>query len=174
MDLMKIDIPLVVVGKKTAYMNFLKIQIKKLNFDPNKIIFLDDVSMNELPIIYKLSSLFVYPSIFEGFGIPILEALFSKTPVVTSKGGCFSEAGGSESIYINPLSIKEIKNAILKIQKNLGLQKKMKEIVVNVAILLDKLLLNKSINNRRQKIIKNSKKNLGNCLIRFEYFKLFL
>lgn len=102
MDLMKIDIPLVVVGKKTAYMNFLKIQIKKLNFDTNKIIFLDNVSINELPVIYKLSSLFVYPSIFEGFGIPILESLYCKTPVISSNGSCFSEAGGPHSKYVDP------------------------------------------------------------------------
>jgi glycosyltransferase involved in cell wall biosynthesis len=99
---MKIDIPLVVVGKKTAYMNFLKIQIKKLNFDTNKIIFLDNVSINDLPVIYKLSSLFVYPSIFEGFGIPILESLYCKTPVISSNGSCFSEAGGLHSKYVDP------------------------------------------------------------------------
>ena len=50
----------------------------------------------------------LYPSIFEGFGLPILESLFSKTPVITSKGGCFSEIGGKYSIYINPLSDKEL------------------------------------------------------------------
>ena len=107
MDLMKIDIPLVVVGKKTAYKNFLKIQIKKLNFDPNKIIFLDNVSINELPAIYKLSSLFVYPSIFEGFGIPILESLYCKTPVISSNGSSLSEAGGPHSKYIDPDNYEE-------------------------------------------------------------------
>jgi glycosyltransferase involved in cell wall biosynthesis len=101
MSVMKIDVPLVVVGKKTQYMNFLKIQMKKINFDSKKILFLEDVSIDELPIIYSLSSLFLYPSLFEGFGIPILEALYCKTPVISSKGSCFQEAGGDFSKYID-------------------------------------------------------------------------
>ena len=64
-------------------------------------------------------------SIFEGFGIPILEALFCKTPVITSKDGCFSEAGGPNTKYINPLSIQELKEAIGEILNSSDLQKKM-------------------------------------------------
>jgi len=108
MTKMKNDTPLVVVGKKTQYMNFIKVQIKKINFNPDKIIFLNDVSIQDLPGIYQLSTLFIYPSFFEGFGIPIIEALNSKVPVITSKEGCFKEAGGEKSIYINPNDVEEI------------------------------------------------------------------
>ena len=108
MTKMQNDIPLVVVGKKTQYMNFIKVQIKKINFNPDKIIFLNDVSIEDLPGIYQLSTLFIYPSFFEGFGIPIIEALNSKVPVITSKEGCFKEAGGEKSIYINPNDVEEI------------------------------------------------------------------
>ena len=108
MTLMKIKAPLVVVGKKTKYMNFINIQLKKLKFDPSQIIFLHDVSVEDLPGIYQLSSLFVYPSIFEGFGIPILEALCCGIPVITTKGGCFSEAGGKYSMYVDPLNMEEL------------------------------------------------------------------
>lgn len=108
MTKMKEDIPLVVVGKKTKYMNFLSVQLKKLNFDPSKILFLHDVSIEELPGIYQLASLFVYPSIFEGFGIPILEALSCGIPVITSKDGCFIEAGGKHSVYIDPLNEEQL------------------------------------------------------------------
>ena len=118
MTLMKNKVPLVVVGKKTKYMNFIKVQLKKLKFNPSSILFLNDVSVEELPGIYQLSSLFVYPSIFEGFGIPIIEALFSKTPVITTKGGCFIEAGGENSKYINPLSVVDMKKAIIKIKES--------------------------------------------------------
>ena len=72
-----------------------------------------------------LAQIMIYPSIFEGFGIPILESLFSKIPVITSKGGCFSEAGGPNSKYINPLSIEEMKEAILEIQSSTKLQNSM-------------------------------------------------
>ena len=127
MDIMKIDIPLVVVGKKTAYMNFLKIQIKKLNFDTNKIIFLDKVSINELPAIYKLSSLFVYPSVFEGFGIPILESLYCKTPVISSNGSCFNEAGGPYSKYVDSDNKEEFAFQIEECLTNEKLRNEMME-----------------------------------------------
>ena len=86
-----------------------------------------NIKIDELAAIYQTAEMLIYPSIFEGFGIPILEALFSKTPVITSKGSCFSEAGGKNSIYINPLSKYEIKDAVLKIQSSPELKLKMKE-----------------------------------------------
>ncbi len=67
----------------------------------------------------------IYPSLFEGFGIPIIEALFSKTPVITSTGSCFTEAGGPDSIYIEPTDEKALKEAIQKIKKNPKLRDEM-------------------------------------------------
>ena len=75
----------------------------------------------------------IYPSVFEGFGIPILEALFSKTPVITSQGGCFSETGGEDSIYINPLSVSEMTSAITKITTDTNLRNTMIEKGYNYA-----------------------------------------
>ena len=75
--------------------------------------------------IYQNAQMLIYPSIFEGFGIPILEALFSKTPVITSKDGCFTEAGGTFSKYINPLSVEQMKETILEILNSKELQEKM-------------------------------------------------
>ena len=127
MTLMKIKAPLVVVGKKTKYMNFINIQLKKLKFDPSQIIFLHDVSVEDLPGIYQLSSLFVYPSIFEGFGIPILEALCCGIPVITTKGGCFSEAGGKYSMYVDPLNMEELAH---KMDECLTYSKKREKMII--------------------------------------------
>ena len=69
----------------------------------------------ELAGIFQMASLFIYPSLFEGFGIPIIEALFSKTPVITSKGGCLPEAGGPDSLYIEPENPEEMLDAMKKI-----------------------------------------------------------
>jgi glycosyltransferase involved in cell wall biosynthesis len=109
---MKNDLPIVVVGKKTKYYNFLKVQMQKLKIDENRIIFLKDVSIEELPAIYQMASVFVYPSHFEGFGIPIIEALHSEVPVITSRGGCFAEAAGPGSKFIDPDDPEEIGEAI--------------------------------------------------------------
>ena len=84
--------------------------LSSLHFLIRKILFLHDVSIEELPGIYQLASLFVYPSIFEGFGIPILEALSCGIPVITSKDGCFIEAGGKHSVYIDPLNEEQLAN----------------------------------------------------------------
>jgi len=84
----------------------------------NKIIILENVNLNELAAIYQMASIFIYPSVFEGFGIPIIEALNSGVPVITTLGGCFSEAGGEYSTYINPTDIEEINESILFLLNN--------------------------------------------------------
>jgi glycosyltransferase involved in cell wall biosynthesis len=104
----EIDNQLVIIGKKTAYFTEINTYILENNLQ-NKVIFLENVELKELASIYRMATVFIYPSVFEGFGIPIIEALYSKTPVITSKGGCFSEAGGENSIYIDPLNPEELR-----------------------------------------------------------------
>ncbi|ANW96830.1 glycosyl transferase family 1 [Wenyingzhuangia fucanilytica] len=115
---------LVVVGKETAYTEKVKAFIKANQME-DRIHFLQGVAMDELAMIYQMASIFIYPSIFEGFGIPIVEALYSKTPVISSKGSCFSEAGGPDSIYIEPHNDMALKQAILDIEESEILQNKM-------------------------------------------------
>jgi len=55
---------------------------------------------SELPALMQSATLFLYPSLFEGFGLPIVEALAAGVPVITSEGGCFPEAGGPDTIYV--------------------------------------------------------------------------
>ncbi len=111
------DIPLVVVGKKTKYCSEIENFIVK-NKMQQQVHFLKDVAIKELAAIYKLTTIFVYPSLFEGFGIPIIEALFSKTPVITSNTSCFPEAGGDFSVYVDPLNETDIKEKILFLWNN--------------------------------------------------------
>jgi len=108
------NINLVVVGKETKYTEEIKEFISSNKME-NRVLFLKNVSMPELASIYQLADLFVYPSIFEGFGIPIIEALFSKTPVISSTGSCFSEAGGDYSWYVEPGNSSELKLAIVEL-----------------------------------------------------------
>ncbi|MDQ0476334.1 glycosyltransferase family 1 protein [Chryseobacterium sp. MDT2-18] len=110
-------IPLVVVGKKTKYFKKIEKYILKHQLK-SQIIFLENVSMEELAAIFKLADIFVYPSFFEGFGIPVIEALFSETPVITSNVSCLPEAGGKDSVYINPHDVEDIKAKILFLWNN--------------------------------------------------------
>ena len=121
----KIDIPLVVVGRKTDHTRQLEEIAERLKLSA-QLHFLNQVETADLPAIYQQAQLFIYPSVFEGFGIPILEALCSETPVITSKGSCFEETGGEYSLYIHPQNTQEIGNAIQKILNDSSLRKTMK------------------------------------------------
>jgi glycosyltransferase involved in cell wall biosynthesis len=120
----KIDIPLVIVGRATKYKNEIINLARKEGLD-KQIIFLHNVPTDDLPKIYQMAKVFVYPSIFEGFGIPIVEALHSKVPVISSKGSCFIEAGGNSSIYVDPTDPEELAESIYKVLNNSALTAKM-------------------------------------------------
>lgn len=107
----KLDLHLVIVGKATPYLEEIR-QYAKENGLADRLTVLHNVSYEDLPLLYRAAKLFVYPSIFEGFGIPIIEALYSGVPVVTSKGSCFREAGGSESMYADPYDSEELAQCI--------------------------------------------------------------
>lgn len=121
----KIDIPFVVVGRKTDYTRQLEEIAEKWKLSA-QIHFLYNVETNDLPAIYQQAQLFIYPSVFEGFGIPILEAICSEIPVITSIGSCFEETGGGYSLYIHPQNSQEIGDAIQKVLSDSNLQKTMK------------------------------------------------
>ncbi len=111
------DIQLVIIGKKTKYSANIENYIIENNMQ-NQVFFLNGISIIELAIIYQLATIFIYPSLYEGFGIPIIEALFSKTPVITSNRSCLPEAGGPDSIYVNPENSEDIKTALLSLWKD--------------------------------------------------------
>jgi glycosyltransferase involved in cell wall biosynthesis len=72
------------------------------------------VDDQDLPALYSGALVFVYPSLYEGFGFPVLEAMACGTPVVTSNTSSLKEITGSAGILIDPLSIESIKQGILK------------------------------------------------------------
>ena len=122
----KIDIPLVIVGRETKYTIELLKLAEKMKIS-TQIHFLHHVETIDLPAIYQLAQLFIYPSIFEGFGIPILEALCSGTPVITSTGSCFKEAGGEFSMYVQPQNSQKIGSTIIKVLTDSEFQETMKK-----------------------------------------------
>jgi glycosyltransferase involved in cell wall biosynthesis len=78
---------------------------------------LQNADFADFPALYQAAQLFLLPSYFEGFGIPIIEALHSGVPVLTSEGSCFAEAGGENSIYLPPddvyMWIQNIQKALI-------------------------------------------------------------
>jgi glycosyltransferase involved in cell wall biosynthesis len=120
------DIPLVVVGKKKSHFKKVKQFISK-NKLQKRVLFLENVPGEDMPAIYRSAEIFIYPSLFEGFGIPILEALTCKTPVITTQGGCFAEAGGKDSIYIDPTNHELLAGEIKRLIASPELRKNMAE-----------------------------------------------
>tara|TARA_B110000438_G_scaffold66088_1_gene66594 strand:- start:11735 stop:12859 length:1125 start_codon:yes stop_codon:yes gene_type:complete len=113
---------LIIIGDGKSYMKKCQKYIKTNNLQ-KRTKFLSGLDIEEMAGIYQQAKMLIYPSIFEGFGIPIIEALFSKIPVITTKQGCFKEAGGPASIYIDPLSEDEITSAINLIENDHKLRK---------------------------------------------------
>ncbi|MGL4780535.1 MAG: glycosyltransferase family 4 protein [Bacteroidales bacterium] len=116
--------PLVAVGRPTPYMNEVKQYIKENGLE-NLVTFLHGVPFGDLPAIYQQATIFVYPSFFEGFGIPIIEALYSGIPVIAATGSCLEEAGGPDSIYVNPNSVEQMRDAMSYLINNPDQRNKM-------------------------------------------------
>lgn len=95
------DIHLVAVGKKTKYADKVKKQADKIGVS-HRLHLLSGVNDDELNVIYKNAEVFVYPSRYEGFGIPIIEAIFCGLAVVACTGSCLEEAGGPDCSYVSP------------------------------------------------------------------------
>ncbi|MBW8358981.1 MAG: glycosyltransferase family 4 protein [Weeksellaceae bacterium] len=111
------DIPLVVVGRKTNFYKKVFGYIKKHKMQ-GQVQFLEGLTMDELAGLYKIADVLVYPSFFEGFGIPVIEALFSGTPVITSNTSSLPEAGGPDSMYVDPANTDDLRSKIFFLWSN--------------------------------------------------------
>ena len=106
------DFHIVIVGRKTKYYRDIMKRIQGKSY-ASRVHFLSGVPNNDLYAIYQQAQCFVYPSRYEGFGIPIIEAIQSGLPVVAALGSCLEEAGGEACLYVDPDDVEGMKNAIL-------------------------------------------------------------
>ena len=121
----ELQIPMVIIGKGKHYKNRLKKRAEKLKI-AEKIIWIENMDNNDhLQAFYQKASIFIYPSVYEGFGIPIIEAILCKTPVITSNTSSLPEAGGPASWYIDPLNAKQMASGIKKILTDKNFRKQM-------------------------------------------------
>lgn len=119
----EIDIPLVVVGKGGAYKEKVTAYIAEQKFK-DKIVFVFDelnavgkrafIETEDFPALYQLSTAMIYPSFYEGFGMPIIEAMSGGVPVITSTTSCMPEIGGNAAFYANPNSPEEMAEGFRK------------------------------------------------------------
>lgn len=128
----KINVPLVIVGKQLADSHFDRlnpwnrdlIKAEELTQGDKRIFKLGFVSKEELTTIYNMATLCALPSFYEGFGLPVLEAMSCGCPVLTAKNGSLEEVGGKAVFYINPQDLDGIANGIGEIYFNPKLREK--------------------------------------------------
>lgn len=130
------NLPLVVIGEGGTYKQKVKQFILENKLD-KQVIFLSESATaqstigfktsQDFPAIYQCATAMIYPSFYEGFGIPVLEALWSRLPVITSYFSSLPEAGGEGSCLINPGNPEEIAGAIEKICSDSNFAENMKQ-----------------------------------------------
>jgi len=118
------QIKLVIVGQKGWKS---KAFFQELDKHPNKsdIILTGYVSKTELMSLYAHSLSFIYPSIYEGFGLPILEAMSCGTPVITANNSSLPEVGGDAAIYFETKKAEDLNSKMIEITQNETLREEM-------------------------------------------------
>lgn len=113
-----------VLGGKTDY--FYK-RLKKFTEDNHipRVVFSDHIDDDHLPVVYREAKLYVFPSLYEGFGLPPLEAMARNVPVASSNSSCLPEILGDAACYFDPRGISEVAEAIEKVLEDFDLREKL-------------------------------------------------
>lgn len=130
---LKADIPLVMAGKALSEKGFDaanpwnadRVQLEKLINGEKSIFRLGFIPTDDLVGLYKSAQVFVMPSLYEGFGLPILEAMSCGCPVITTKEGSLPEVAGDAAYYVDAYSVESISKGIEAVFKNQRLQKEL-------------------------------------------------
>ncbi|EDK35716.1 glycosyltransferase family 4 protein [Clostridium kluyveri] len=115
---------LVIAGKKGESYAIYKERTEKLNIS-DKVLFPGFISIEHLPYIYNAAELFVYPSFYEGFGLPPIEAMACGIPVITSNTTSLPEVVGKGALLINPLNKTNLCEAMLEVLSDNNLKNKL-------------------------------------------------
>ena len=118
------NLQLITVGGNGWDYGKVKEQVKTLGLE-NRVHFLGYVSDDLLRLLYRKAVVFVYPSLFEGFGLTVLEAMASSCPVITSNVTSLPEVSGDAAILINPEDVDELSTSIVLVSTNKKIREQM-------------------------------------------------
>ena len=118
------SIKLVAIGKTTSYLSILQEFIRNNKLE-SRVIIINDFPQKYLPALYAGAEIFIYPSLYEGFGIPVIEAMNIGIPVIAAKGSCLEEAGGPDSLYFNAKNEQELAAMIMRVAGDAALRERM-------------------------------------------------
>lgn len=123
---------LLIVGKESPYSKKLIELVKKYSLQ-QRVKFVGYVDIEDLPTIYGFSQCLIYPSLYEGFGFPVIEAMACEVQVLCSKASCLPEIGGDAAIYFNDNSEEGIKSSLLSYLNNNNIRKGKDKLDKNVS-----------------------------------------
>ena len=121
-----LDIPYVIIGKPTPYLLELKEYIGTHRMR-EQVYILDNVPDIDMPALYQQAMCMVYLSHYEGFGLPVIEAMASGCPVIASSVSCLPEIGENAALYCEPNDDSSLSNLILKVMNDTSLRKELAE-----------------------------------------------
>lgn len=124
--LLDVKLPLVIIGQPHFGFDEVFQTIRKLNLE-NRIIVLSDIQDHELPAFYRHAKLFIYPTWAEGFGMPLLEAMASGVPVISSNTTSIPEVVGDAGILVDPNDFLALGNVIQRLLSDNQLYQEIKE-----------------------------------------------
>jgi glycosyltransferase involved in cell wall biosynthesis len=131
----KVNVPLVMVGKSLSSKNFDHsnkwnsdlVEVQMLAEQNKNVHILGFVPTEDLVTLYNLATMFVFPSVYEGFGLPIVEAMQSGCPVIITREGCMPEVGGDAAFYFDGYDTDSLIDAISQVYHSEKLQKELAE-----------------------------------------------
>ncbi|MHB8168722.1 MAG: glycosyltransferase family 4 protein [Thermoleophilia bacterium] len=119
-----LPIRLVVAGLSREAKNQFQTFVSEMSLD-GQVILLGFITEQDLVALYHGADVFLYPSLYEGFGMPVLEAMVCGTPVITTSAGSIPEVAGDATLFVDPKNPEEIAHAILQIISDTELRNRM-------------------------------------------------
>ena len=123
---LKRDVQLALVGKQVREFNELLVLIEALGIQ-DKVVWTGFAPVEDLPYLYSGAEVFVYPSLYEGFGLPPLEAMACGTPTITSSTSSIPEVVGKSALFFNPFDASQLAEALYKVLTNEELRQRLSE-----------------------------------------------
>jgi glycosyltransferase involved in cell wall biosynthesis len=123
---------LVIVGRKLWLADEIFTEVSRQKWSKD-VILTDYVKDEDLPALYRAADIFVYPSLFEGFGLPPLEAMACGTPVITSNTSSLPEVVGDAAVLIDPYDHQDLVGALLKVVRDTPLRARMRDMGIEQA-----------------------------------------
>jgi len=121
------DVALALAGRRGWLYEPIIEAAEQVNRNGGRVLFVDYVDENDLPLLYRMAEIFAYPSLYEGFGLPAAEAMACGTPTLVSTDGALAEVTGEAALAVDPQSVESIASGLQRLIEDEALRAKLAE-----------------------------------------------